>query len=434
MTVKHPLIATNTTGGIRFGRVSRATIIGPRRLAADGAFAFRFGYASNANDITILGHFSNGGTGNTFEFNEVTDGTWYDSTGVPDIDTAQYARLVIWTFSGAWTTLWLGLYKGKRICGVDWKGQLLVKHTLQHLPGGDRVHRRLQERLGALANMDKERQLENRVVPVLQELDEHSGFEFEGAVVCESGTGWYALTPVVFYVLGADKIHTHDIVEWLTRRHLIEAIEAVGNNLDLLSDRFDVENTILNDRYGQIDTGGGVGEILESCNTKYHLTGSEIVEPSSPYTLFYSYSVLHRIPEKELNGLLERFRKLSAPNAHLMHDVSHFDILTRHDSSRNQYKYLTRSDRLHKVLQTKYSYQNRLRSSEFIELFEDHGFDPVFIKRSINDPKTVVGLDLARRFDGFDKQDVATRKSRIVASRQPTGNEIPKIIEEPAKY
>lgn len=86
---------------------------------------------------------------------------------------------------------------------MDWRLQVLGKHVLQRLPGGHHLHRRIQEHVGVLGEMDQAEKLHGRVIPEFSKLAGESDFRFEDAVICEVGTGWHTLTPIVFYLLGA---------------------------------------------------------------------------------------------------------------------------------------------------------------------------------------------------------------------------------------
>ncbi|QGA83742.1 hypothetical protein [Halomicrobium sp. LC1Hm] len=300
---------------------------------------------------------------------------------------------------------------------MDWRVQVLGKKCCEVLPMGDKLHTYIQSRLGKLGNLDKEKQLRNRVVPTLKEISNKSGKNIEGMQICELGTGWYALTPVVFYALGANEIHTHDIVKWLTASELQESIKTVDDNIDYISNEFDRNEGDIADRINNIKRTGDTEQILESCNTFYHLGGTDIHEPTEKFDLYYSYSVLHRIPESDLHTFLTKSSTFGKSNALSYHVVEHIDILSRHDEGRNPYGFLQYSDSRFNLIQTKYSYQNRLRHSDLIHLFKKYDFQPIYIKRVDGDPELLSDIELADKFSGYKKDDLTVRRTRLLSER-----------------
>lgn len=308
---------------------------------------------------------------------------------------------------------------------MDWRLQVLGKHALQRLPGGHHLHRRIQEHVGVLGDMDQAEKLHGRIIPEFSTLAAESDFQFEDAVICEVGTGWHTLTPVVFYLLGAEEIHTHDVTRWLTTEYVTESVNAVGDNIDSIADAFDTDEQRLRERFDDISVRGSVDEILTSFNTTYHVYDEpDVADPSRPYTLFYSFSVLHRVPIPGLHSLLKQVAQRTVPVAYSYHVVEHVDVLAINDPSRNPFQYLSYPDRVMTLLQTRYSSQNRLRHSQFLSLFDDYGFTPIYKEQKIGnfdhfgvmdgsiDSLDVVHLD--EQFRDLDRKDLATTRSRYL--------------------
>lgn len=310
---------------------------------------------------------------------------------------------------------------------MDWRIQVVGLNILENIPFGDRLHLKLQHRWGTLGDIDKENQLKNRIIPAIQEIKTYSDFEFEESMICEVGTGWYAMTPIVFYILGAKEIHTHDIVDWLTDGPVRDSLKTVSENLELLADSFDVTLEAMRQRLRSVDSTGSYSALLKDCNTFYHTSGVEIHEPPSHYDLFYSYSVLHRIPEDELHHLFERIVKFGKCDIVSHHVFEHMDILSFQDPNLNPYQFLTYSDRIYNMIQTKYSFQNRLRHSDFIDIFQEYGFEPLYVKLQKDDSDYLTGLDLNDRFARKPNSDLITRRSRVLAKRDV--NDVDPIYE-----
>lgn len=308
---------------------------------------------------------------------------------------------------------------------MDWRLQVLGKHVLQRLPGGHHLHRWIQEQVGVLGDMDQAEKLHGRVIPEFSTLAAESEFQFEDAVICEAGTGWHTLTPIVFYLLGAEEIHTHDVTRWLTTEYVTESVDAVGDNLDSIADAFDVDEQRLRERFDAISVEGSVDEKLASFNTTYHVYAEpDVTDPSRPYTLFYSFSVLHRVPLPELHSLLDQVANRAAPGAYSYHVVEHVDVLAINDPSRNPFQYLSYPDWVMDLLQTRYSSQNRLRHSQFLSLFAEYGFTPVYKEQKIGNfdhfgamdggVDSLDAVDLDEQFRGLDREDLATTRSRYL--------------------
>lgn len=217
---------------------------------------------------------------------------------------------------------------------------------------------------------------------------------------------------------------------WLTTEYVTESVDAVGDNVDSIAEAFDADPQRLRERFDAISVDGDVDETLQSFNTEYHVYDEpNVADPSRPYTLFYSFSVLHRVPISELHSMLEQTAQRAVPGAYSYHVVEHVDILAINDPSRNPFQYLSYPEWLMDLLQTRYSSQNRLRHSQFLSLFDEYGFKPMYKEQKIGNfdhfgamnggIDSLNDVELAEQFRGLDREDLATTRSQYLHTIAP---------------
>ena len=223
--------------------------------------------------------------------------------------------------------------------------------------------------------------LDNRIENKLLFL-KNKKIDISGNIV-EQGTGWHCLDPLIFYLLGSDKVYTYDTSRWLTKDNLIKSIEAC------IRKSHEIKN---NTRLNEIDFSNRINELIKIIeNDKLSL--SAILEriqinyyciknfnydniPNKSINLFYTDSVLQRMQPVDLRQLAKSSKRILVENSAICHiiDCKDFQSITNKDVP--ELWYLTLSPFLFSLISSKYiNYQNRLRMPEFKFFFNQVGFN-----------------------------------------------------------
>ena len=233
-----------------------------------------------------------------------------------------------------------------------------------------------------------------------------AGANLSGTVL-ELGTGWLPVVPLLFYLAGADRLLLTDIHRLMDERTVEEA------------------KRVLREHAARVAAGLGLAESLVRARLDRPFPYDYLV-PWNPRDLtdasvdvVISRTVLEHIPVDVLESYIPEFARILRPGGMMCHLIDNSDHWQHHDKNLSRLHFLKYEDDLFWRALCVRRYQNRLRHSEYMSLFERHGFTPLFVEgepdaRSLDDLKS---LPLASRFRGRDMADLAILTSTVVLRR-----------------
>lgn len=314
--------------------------------------------------------------------------------------------------------------------------KLIGQKLISFLPGqagfllNEKIVRKMQ---GSLADSYD---IETRIwkgVNNFKLLKENTNFEFNNANILELGTGWHAIDLCLFWILGSNKLFTVDHHRHLDFDYIILVLKTFLKDdviLKLKQTNLSSEKTItsrlalLNKQIEKLKT---VEDILEMLNAKFYKSKSCMTTNlpiSKEVDLFYSESVIHRIPIK---ALTENIKYIST---HILADTAcsfqrtdQRDINNRGriDTQLWHLKYLKYSDFVYNnLICSRFNYQNRWRESDFIKLLEKNGLKTIF-KKSFTEKEDVEKMKkfkVHKKFTHYTLQDLATSASIIISKKE----------------
>ena len=231
------------------------------------------------------------------------------------------------------------------------------------------------------------------------------------ATVLEIGTGWYPIIPLVAFLCGYNKIISFDINAWLKKPGIITAISMTLDNLDLLSD---IESEIDEDRLVTLRTilnqesNLDINTILASIKLEPKVedfTKSEIKPGSIDYIC--SNNTYEHIYVEVLEKILEKFKQVLKPTGTMSHFIDMSDHFAHFDKSITVYNFLKYSKKFWATIDNSIQPQNRLRLSQYRQLYQDVGLP---ISEEIiwpNDLQELEKVDVHPEYAGFSKSDLA---------------------------
>lgn len=228
----------------------------------------------------------------------------------------------------------------------------------------------------------------------------------------ELGTGWFPLVPLCLHVAGADRVTMLDL-EDLGRDHMTrQAIEGVlaAHDSGALAERLGPvdEQRIegLRTALADLDRMGRTA-VLERLGLVLRTGDARTLELDRAPDLICSNTVLEHIDPDVLPGILDRFRDLAAPGTLMSNLVDMCDHYAYVDPDVSVYNFLRYSDRAWRLIDNSIQPMNRLRASQYEEMYEQLGIPVTEVHREGCDPLQLVGEPLAPRFKAMDPADVA---------------------------
>lgn len=304
--------------------------------------------------------------------------------------------------------------------GAKWIAKAVVQKAISVLPNAQRVNHLFQDRVTRSTTLSEEF-LHKRIGWAgehVAALRRHAD-PAPGWTGLELGTGWYPIVPLCLFLAGADRVWMVDLEDLgrpeLTRQALdgVLAAHAEGRVDDALGpvdpDRVARLRAAVADldRLGRVEALGLLGLRVRAGDAR--TLGADV----APH-LICSNTVLEHIPADVLEGILATFRSISGPGTVMSHLVDLCDHYAYVDDSVSVYHFLRYSDRAWRVIDNTIQPMNRLRASEYRDLYRRAGVPVTEEALEGCDPLALVGEPLAPRFRQMDPADVACKVSRLV--------------------
>jgi hypothetical protein len=243
----------------------------------------------------------------------------------------------------------------------------------------------------------------------------------ESFTVLEVGTGWYPTLPLAFYLCGASEVHTFDLVGHLSRSRLelvlgyiIELAESGVLKRCLPAarpERIKRLRELRNDAKQEsparaLERLNIHAKVRDACDTG--LAAGQV-------DFIFSCSVLQYVPRPVLPALLAEFRRVASARSAMVHWLNLVDQFHWFDSSIGPFNWLQFTERQWRWLESPLISNNRLRISDYRDLFRNAGF---VVKAEENQPGSTDDLKcirLAPEFQHYSTEDLLVLYSMVTA-------------------
>jgi SAM-dependent methyltransferase len=128
-----------------------------------------------------------------------------------------------------------------------------------------------------------------------------------------------------------------------------------------------------------------------------------------------SWSTLQHIPVADIVAILRESRRILKPGGVAIMKIHYEDMYARDDALLSPFQFLCYSDEEWASFNSALHYQNRMRHSQCVALFEEAGFEIVYEETKREQIDDGVLARLASPFRSLDPDDVFTSKGLIVA-------------------
>lgn len=305
----------------------------------------------------------------------------------------------------------------------NWLLKSAVQRAIAFLPQSHRWNELLQGKFTQSIELTEGR-FEQRLDFARRHLD--CFFEFNQKIAnifsaLELGTGWYPTVPIALFLCGASEVLTVDIVSHLTAERVKSALEFF---IKLERERR-IERLLPRCLPGKIArlreiasqaTRGTVDSLLEALNIRALVLDAQHtgVSPLS-IDFFFSSSVLEYIPRPVLANILSEFKRIARPGAVMSHFVNLGDEYACFDPSITKFNFLKYPNRQWKWLDSPFTRKNRLRISDYREIFAQGGCEITREEDTQGDPRDLESIRLAPEFQKYSKADLLVLQAWITA-------------------
>ena len=298
---------------------------------------------------------------------------------------------------------------------VRWIAKAALQGGISMLPNADAANYRFQRRITRTLPRSKEGFLQHayEAAEHIEALERLSGTAAEKARLYEFGAGWDLIGPLTNCALGVSAQTLVDIRHNVRLELVNDTLRQLHRDRELIGERLDRELRALD-----TEPLASLGELQERFGIRY-LAPSDArstgLDPGS-FDLISSTFTMEHIQGADLAAILAESRRLLAPGGLMSSAIDMKDHYSYFDASISPYNFLRFSERVWWALNPPIHFQNRLRRSDYLRLFEGAGHAVVeerTVWGSEDDLLLVASLPPAARFRDYEPRDRGARELRI---------------------
>jgi SAM-dependent methyltransferase len=302
-----------------------------------------------------------------------------------------------------------------------WVYKALLQGGLSLLPFGESVNHQLQRITGGNAPEHVDAAVD-RALDMLRLLRRHGLRPLREATVVEVGTGWQPTLPVVLALCGAARVITFDHVPHLRLGLAKRTLRRALSRARAIAPSSELSEAALRARAEAALAAETLDEHLRALGIEYRAPGDAANTglTAASVDLFLSSAVLEHVPVAAVSAITREARRTLRSGGLYYNYIGLHDHFVSFDRDITRVNFLKVPDFAWRLLaQNDITYMNRLRNSEFVDLFSGAGFDVVEVNADVDEAslRALPHMSLAARFARMDHRDLATHLTEIVCRR-----------------
>jgi SAM-dependent methyltransferase len=285
---------------------------------------------------------------------------------------------------------------------VHWQAKARAFAMLSNIPFGEDLHYALQRYVTRrLPRPEKQvRSIHAFAQQLLRTYSEYGSRPAQASTFFEFGAGRDLTIPLAFSASGAKRFITVDI-ERLAKLDLIRSNAAIISRA-IGGERPEIKS---------------FDELKRLWNIEYRAPADARATdlPDNSIDCAVSVETLEHIPKADIAAILKELRRIIRPDGVALMQIDYGDHFKGFDPGISSFNFLTYSDEEWTPFQSRFQYVNRLRHSEYLQLFKDAGFQLLSDSPDCRPPEPAIMQRLAPQFRQFSERDLFTLGSLIVA-------------------
>lgn len=307
---------------------------------------------------------------------------------------------------------------------MNWQTKALIQRNIARFPQSERLYKVIQKRFGTLDSDPWFRIPQHmEMLGAMREV----GFYPAGKVLFEVGTGHKPYMALGFGLLGAAKVITVDLnprfdaslfgelVRGMIdqRQKITEAYAEFIDPAEFMAKIEALEPWV--DRPLQLLPEVGVDYRAPADAARTGLADESV-------DCHFSVTTMEHIGPQILTAIFAEAMRILKPGGLAVHQIDLSDHFQHNDKSITKINFLKFSDKQWEYLAgNRFGYTNRMRASQFRELFKNLGFETVLERTILNQESLEAlrgGLEIDQVFEGLDAEDLCTTRM-VVVLRKP---------------
>jgi SAM-dependent methyltransferase len=308
--------------------------------------------------------------------------------------------------------------------GMNWRVKSFIQRNCARLPfGSEAVYYRLQRAFGSLSRPGPFWEMLAATADMVSWLRD-AGIPVDNTRIMEVGTGRRVDMPLGFHLCGAKSVDTYDSHLYLKSELVQQSLRILRENpenaIEILSRVANPEE--IAGRLERLQSANDVASAMRASAVHYHAPTDAAATglPASSIDVQISYTVFEHIPGPVLRDILTEARRILSPNGVVLHHIDLSDHFWHEDQSLSPIHFLQFSDKeWDHYANNQFAYHNRLRVTEYRQIFEDYGFKILRGEEKVHQAALESiknGFPLNERFKGTASEALACVVFRALAS------------------
>jgi SAM-dependent methyltransferase len=302
---------------------------------------------------------------------------------------------------------------------MNWRWKARIQNTVAALPWSNDLYFWLQRSVGSL-RPGRHSPLEWFIAAAqITSWIEEAGRTVAGKSFLEVGTGRTVDLPLGLWLCGAGQVTSIDLNPYLSDVLMQESLDFVNaheqESLEALNGRG-------KDRLRElVNFRGDLNQMMAMANILYKspADATKLDFPAGSIDFHVSYAVLEHMPREIIEATLSEARRVLRPDGLLLHVIDPSDHFSHDDDSITAINFLQfTEDEWRRLAGNRFMYHNRLRAHEYVQLFEEAGFE-ILLNKQITDDRSLSALQngfrLDPRFQKINVEQLAVRNITLVA-------------------
>ena len=299
-----------------------------------------------------------------------------------------------------------------------WKLKVLLQFFLAYIPGGEKINYVFQNLRNSHSTENTAKQIINLAEKIKLTI---KYVNLENSTVVEIGTGWNAISALLFSFLGTKCCYTFDHLPHVHFRLIQQIINQLEEQIDTIHLITSVPKTTLMKSLKKMKSGSNIKDTFSSSRIIYMAPGdaSNTGLADNSVDLVYTYAVLEHISENLINDILIESKRILKTNGIFYCGIGLHDHYAGIDKNISKVNFLRYPEWLWSFfIKNKISYHNRLREKQFIDIFKSHGAKIVWMNNEIDpsDLDVLKTMKIDNRFSGMAHEELATNYSEFILS------------------
>lgn len=282
---------------------------------------------------------------------------------------------------------------------MQWKCKALALRCLSVLPGGASAHYWLQRYVTkTLPRSEKTyTSIGSHAARFSDILRSYSGKPLDKIKLLEFGAGRDLALAIALRARGVGNIIAVDL-ERLAKLHLVQ-----------------VALRYADPAAQKIESWSGLARYGVEYRAPFDMRRTELAEGSLDCVL--SSEVMEHIPAADLRKILQEIFRILRDGGLAAMKIDYSDHYARDDSGISRFNFLKYPDEIWDRYNSDFQFVNRLRHSDYMNMFKDAGFEVLLEEVNRASPIAEMVSQLADRFRKYPLDDIFAQSALIVARR-----------------